>query len=82
MPAHEAVQAAHAADQLMPGPQVEVICVAKNDPGTQLLQQVLRDRLHRGDRPDRHKHRGFDRSMRQRHGGPAGIAAGCVQLKI
>ncbi|MCU1313113.1 MAG: hypothetical protein JWM54_870, partial [Acidobacteriaceae bacterium] len=50
---------------LMPRSEIEMICVAEDDLGPKLLQQMLRHRLHRTDRPHGHEHRGLHLPVRQ-----------------
>ena len=64
-PTDEFVQAAHAADGLVAGAQVEVIGVAENDLGAERFQRVLRDGFDRSLRADGHEDRGFDGLMRK-----------------
>jgi hypothetical protein len=64
-PAHEAVQAAHAADGLVAGAQVEVIGVAENDFGAEGFQNILRDGFDRSLRADGQEDWRFDCLVRQ-----------------
>jgi hypothetical protein len=57
-PSHEAVQAAHLAHCLHPGPQVEVIRVREQDVGARGAQLIGRQRFDRADGADRHECRG------------------------
>ena len=68
LPAHEAMQAAHAPDEFVPRPQSEVIGVGQNHLRTRavranLLQRLLRHRLHRRRRPHRHEDRRMHSSV-------------------
>ena len=68
-PAHELVQPAHLAHQLMPRSKIQVIGIAQNDLRAQVFQNVLRDGFHRPSRAHRHECRGF-------HGAVRGVDAG------
>src|SRR5581483_8278157 len=57
VPAHERVEAAELGDQLLAGPEMEVVRVAEDDLGADPAQLVGVDRLHRRLRPDRHERR-------------------------
>ena len=77
-PGHEAVQAAELADQLMAGPQKQVIGVGEDDFGVQLVGQIaLHDALDGGLRADWHEHGGFDDAVRgvDEAGARAGVGA-------
>ncbi len=58
-PTDEFVQAAHAADGLVAGAQVEVIRVAEDNLCAQRFERVLRDGFDRSLRADGHEHRRF-----------------------
>ncbi len=63
VPAHEAMQAAELADELVPGPEIEVIGVAQNDPRAQLFQRTLWNCLDRSLGADRHEDWGLHGSV-------------------
>src|SRR6476646_7365377 len=64
LPAHEFVQAAQLAHQLVPRTQIQMIGIAQNDLRAQILQNVLRNSLHSPSRADRHKSRRFNQAVR------------------
>lgn len=65
-PRHEPMQAAQAANQLMPWTQVEMISIRKNDLRAQRFQVLLCLGLYRGGGAHRHERRRLDRTMRSR----------------
>ena len=86
-PAHEAMHAARALDQLMPRPQVQVVRVGEDDLCAaaifaECLQRVLRNRLDARGCADGHEHRRLHRTMRQVQRAPAQLVLGCVKLKL
>jgi hypothetical protein len=81
-PAYEFVQAAHAANGLMAGPQVKVIGIAENDLRAEGLKHILRDGLHGSLRSDRHEDGRFDCPMRQSEAAAAPAGSGfCDELE-
>ena len=74
-PTDEAVQAAHAANDLVARAKVEMIGVAENDFGAEGFEHILRDGFDRSLRTDRHEDGRFDGLMRQSEARAA--AAGC-----
>ena len=54
------MQAAHSVDQLMSGPQKQVISVGQQDLHAKLFQIALRKAFHRGLRTDGHENGRFD----------------------
>ena len=65
-PTDELVQTAKSPNQLVTGPQIEMIGIAENDLGAQRLQNILGNCLHRASRAHRHKHRRLHGPVRQR----------------
>jgi len=59
------MEAAHAADGIVTGAQVEVIGVAEDDFGAERFEDVLRYGFDGAGCADRHKDGRFDRGMRQ-----------------
>src|ERR1051325_8297518 len=64
VPAHEAVQPAQLAHQLMSRPKIEMVGIAKNDLRSQLFNDVLRNGLDRACGAHGHKGRRFDITVR------------------
>src|SRR5262249_44091015 len=64
-PADEAMQPAAARDQVVAGPQVQVIGVAQQDLGAERFEVAMRDALHRALRPNRHEGRRLDFTVRR-----------------
>ena len=65
-PVHELVQPAEPPDRLVPRPQIQMIGVAENDLGVEIVDQIPRQQaLDGGLRPDRHEHRRLDVAMRR-----------------
>ena len=75
-PAHECVQAAEAADELVAGPQVEVIGVAEDDRGAAVEQVAAAQSLDGCLRAHRHEHGRVDDAVRGFQAPEAGLAAG------
>ena len=67
VPVHEFMQAAEAADQLMAGPDVEMVGVAEDDLGAQLLEVFRGHALDRGLGAHRHEDRGLHRAVQGAH---------------
>ncbi len=63
-PPDEPVQTAAAGDQLVTGPQEQVIGVAEDDLGVHLLQVAMQCRLDGSLRPDRHERRRLHDAVR------------------
>ncbi len=78
-PAHEAVQAAELLDQLLAGPQVQVVGVAEDDLRAERLELERVERLHRGLRADRHEDGGLDGAVRELERGGARRAVDGVE---
>src|SRR5215467_11701194 len=64
-PAHKVVQPAEIANQLMPGPQIKMISITKNDMCAQLFDRILGHALDRSRRGQRHEDWCFHRAMRR-----------------
>ena len=60
VPANELVEAAAARDQLIARPQHQVIGVAENDAGADLLKMLRSQGFNRALGADRHEHRRLD----------------------
>ena len=77
VPVHEFMQSAeNAADQLMAGPDEEVVGVAKNDLRSQLQQVFRGDGFDRSLRAHRHKNRGLNAAMQGGNPAATGRALG------
>jgi len=63
-PPDEPVQTAAAGDQLVTGPQEQMVGVAQDDLGIHLLQVAMQCRLDGSLRPDRHERRRLHGAMR------------------
>ena len=81
VPAREAMQAAVFADDLQPGPQVQVEGVAQDDLRTQVLDVFGQDALHRAVGAHRHEGRRLDGAARERQPATAGRAVGGQQIE-
>src|SRR5262249_28612732 len=66
-PADEPVQSAAARDQIVAGPQVEMVGVAQQDLGADRFEVAMRDALDGALRADRHERRRLDLTVRRRH---------------
>ena len=66
VPGHEAVQAAHFADQLVAGPEMEVIGVGEDHLGAHRGQIFRIERFDRSQCAHRHERWSFNLSMRRR----------------
>ena len=75
VPGHELVQAAEALDALVAGPQVQVVGVAQDDLGADLVEVVGIERLDRGVGADRHEHAASRRRRVASSGRPAARAS-------
>ena len=64
-PADEAMQAAHAPNRLVSGPQIKMIGIAENDLRAKRFERVLRHGLHAAGGAHRHEHRRLHGLMRQ-----------------
>ena len=64
-PGHEPVQPAHAPNQLVPRPQIEVIGVRQQQPDLHLLERLLRHGLYGPGRSHGHERRRLDGSVRR-----------------
>ena len=74
-PAHELVQPAEAADELVAGPQVEVIGVAEDDRGAAVEQIAGAQGFYGRLRAHRHEYRRVDDAVRRFQAPEAGLAA-------
>ena len=84
-PGHELVQSAELADGLVPGPQIQMIGVAQDDLGVQVVQQIARQDAFDGRlRADGHEHRSLDVAMRgvQNAGARAGYRGRSPEARI
>ena len=83
VPGHEPVQPAAPRDQIVTGPQVQVIGVAQNDLGAERLEAVVERGLHRAARADRHERRRLDAAVRECEGtaSRAPVAVGDVEAE-
>ena len=79
VPGHELVQAAEPFDALVARAQVEVVGVAQDDLGADLVQVVGIERLDRGVGADRHEHRRLDVAVRRRQVAQAGARGAVVR---
>ena len=75
-PTDEAMQAAHAANGLVTGTQVEVIGVAENDLGAERFEDILRDCLDRSLGTDGHEDGRLDGLVREDETGTATAGSG------
>jgi hypothetical protein len=73
------MQAAHAANRLMPGPQIKMVSIAENDFSAEQFESVLRNRFHSSLRADGHKDWRFDGLMRKRETRATAACGGCIQ---
>jgi hypothetical protein len=65
MPSHEAVEAAKPGNQIVAGPQVQMVGVGEHDLRPGIQEVTMRHRLDRGARADGHERRRFYRAMRR-----------------
>ena len=84
IPAHETVHSPHATDQLMTGPQIQVIGVRQDDlrPAAGFSQGLERSLIHRFDRgggSHRYEHRGLHDAVGQGEPSPPPAARGGPQ---
>ena len=75
------MQPAHPANRLDPRPQKKMVGIREQNLDAQLLEHILRDALHRSERPDRHEHRRLNLSVRSDELADAGGTAGSFNLK-
>jgi hypothetical protein len=75
-PTHEFVKAAHAADGLVAGTEIEVVGVAEDDFCAERFERVLRDGFDGALGADRHEDRGFDSLMGQQETAAAAAGGG------
>ena len=83
-PGHEFVQPAELADQLVAGPQEQVIGVGEDDLGVELAGQIaLHDAFDRGLRADGHEDGRFDDAVRgvDQTGASAGVGADGLEFE-
>ena len=71
------MQAAAPGDQIVAGPQVEVIGVAQEDLGAERVEIAVRDAFHRALRADRHERRRLDVAVRASHDAAARARRRC-----
>ena len=81
VPAHEAVQAAHLGDEVVAGPQGEVIGVAEDHAGAGRFELVGRQPLDGRLGADGHEDRRFDDAVRRVQPAAAGGAVGGQDLE-
>ena len=79
-PGDKAMQAAHAADRLVAGAQIEMVGVAKDDFGAEGFERVLGNCLYGASGADGHEDGGFDGPMGQVKLGAAAAFGSGVQL--
>ena len=82
IPRHEPMQPAHPANRLNARPQKEVVGIAEQNLDAQIFEHILRDPLHRCQRPNRHKHGSLNFTMRSDELASAGGAAGSFNLQM
>ena len=73
-PADERVEAAAPRDEVVAGPQIEMIGVAQENVGAELLEIAVHDALDGALRADRHEGRRLNVAVRGRHHAAAGAA--------
>src|SRR5271156_1476284 len=73
-PRHKLMQPAHLADQFMPGTQIQMVGIRKQNLYAEVFQVPLRLALHRSGRAHRHERRRINRSVRSSQ--PAQARAG------
>src|SRR5271165_6895011 len=81
-PAHELMQPAELADELVAGAQIQVIGISKNDLRAQLFQEMLGNGLDCSLGANRHEDGGLHRGVREDHAGAAGVPGGCLYLEV
>ena len=81
-PADEPVQAAAARDQIVAGPQVQVIGVAQQDLGARSFDIAVRDAFDGALRADRHERRRVDVAVSRRHDAAARAAVGVCHAEV
>src|SRR5580765_680764 len=81
VPADEAMQAAAPRDQVVAGPQVQVIGVAEQHLRAEAVELPVRHALHRALRAYRHEGRRLDVAVGGRHPAPARARVGVRHLK-
>jgi len=74
IPVHELVQAAETPDQLMAGPNIQMIGIAQDNLGIHLFQVFRSHGLHRRLGAHRHENRGLEDAVQGTHLAPAGGA--------
>src|SRR6185295_12347553 len=82
VPADEAMQAAAPRDQVVAGPEVEMIGVAQQDLGAERVELAVSDALHRALRADRHERRRLDAAVGRRHAAAPGAGVAMRHVKI
>jgi len=82
VPAHEAMQPAELADEVVSGPEKQMVRVGEHDLGAGRAEVVGPERLHGGVRADRHEDRRLDDAVRGRQAPGAGGAVGGEQLEL
>src|SRR4029450_9002688 len=82
VPAHEAVESAELANQIVSGPEKQMVRVGEHDLGAGGGELVGPERLHGGVTADRHEERRLDAAVRGRQAPGAGGAVGREQLEL
>ena len=82
VPAHETMEAAELTDEVVAGPEKQVIRVGEHDLGAGRAEVVRPQRLHGGVRADRHEDRRVDDAVRRGQPAGAGGAIGGDQLEL
>jgi hypothetical protein len=75
------MESAAAGDEIVSGPQIQVIGVAEEDLRAERVELAMRHALHRTLRTDRHERRRLDDAMRRRHAAAAGAGVGVGQVE-
>ena len=70
------VESAAPRDQVVAGPQIEMVGVAQQDLGADRLEVAVGHALHRALRADRHERRRLHLAVRRRHTPAPGAAVG------
>jgi hypothetical protein len=75
------MEAATARDEIVAGPQIQVIGVAEQNVRAERLELLVRDALDRTLGADRHERRRLDDAMRRRHPSAARAGVGVRQVE-
>ena len=81
-PADEPVEPAPAGDEIVAGPQIQVIGVAQQDLGADRFEIAVRDAFHGALRPDRHERRRLDVAVGGGHDAAARAAVRVCHAKV